>query len=403
MEEAIKKNLNSLYTVSFFFLILLALFSKLYISFLSGLPWLCDDSYNYIKMADAILSGHPFSYFPNGLPILIAIIKLFFNSQIALTVLICLNIIFSTLTVWITTEITKEMTGSRLLALLSGLCIALYPNQINFVRQILTETPTTFLLTLGLLFLIRKQYFLSGFVIFLATMFRSTLLPLFPIIFICCLFYPGILSDKKRKIVKLLWGVGLGLALYLALLFSGMVKPSGNTAESLLISISSYSQNLNFRAPENFTVEQQQHSFHTYIDFMLNNPSEYIKQRLFSLQELWGWPSTSDPPRHLTVKILIFIHFPLLILAIIGFVKHIRDFDAWILFAPIINITLVHAATFSEARYTCTIEPCLIVLAVILFNRLHSFSSEWLKKHVFWVSRTIIAKSPGCLAQRGDL
>jgi hypothetical protein len=53
------------------------------------------------------------------------------------------------------------------------------------------------------------------------------------------------------------------------------------------------------------------------------------------------------------------------LLATFAFYRRIDEFNVWILFIPIVAVTLVHVATFSVPRFTCVIEPFLIVLAVI--------------------------------------
>lgn len=345
-------------------IIMLALGARIYVSFFTGLAWFNTDTYEYFKMADAILIGQPYSFFPNGYPLLISIAKLLFTPEMVPTALIIINVVLSTLVVAMAADMAQRMTGNMLFACIAAISIAFYPNQLNYVRQLLTEVPTTFLVTLSVFLLLKRNYFFSGFVLYLAVLFRSSMLPILPMLVACSLLHP----DKKNTIpqgIKYLAGVGAGLALYTMLLEFDIVKPAENLSMNLLLSISSYSQNINFGAAENFSSEEKLHPIRTYVMFALDHPAEYVKQRILSLQELWGWPAAGDPPRSFISKALIGLRLPLIILAVFGFYKGIKTFDAWILFIPIIALTLVHIAMFSSPRFTYPIEPFAIILATI--------------------------------------
>jgi hypothetical protein len=361
-----RQRIDFVYAGLFLLVIVVAISIRTYISFFSGRPWFTTDTFSYFQMADAILAGHPYSHFPNGYPILVATIKLIFKSEMVPTVLIVLNVVLSTLVVGMVIDMARKMTGGRWLACLAGLGVALYPNQINYVRQLLTEVPATFLLTLSVFLLLKRKYFGSGLILYLAVLFRSSLLPVLPTLFICSLLHPIIRRIKVH--FSYLGGFGISLALSSALLVAGIAKPSSNLGSDLLISIKSYSQNVNYSV-EGFNAEERQHPLRTYIKFALNSPAKYIKQRILSLEELWGWPSAGDPPRSLAARILIAVRLPLLILAILGFYRRAKDFDAWVLFVPIVAITLVHVAMFSTPRFTYVVEPFLVILATMALNK----------------------------------
>jgi hypothetical protein len=342
----------------------IALAARIYIAFFSGLPWFITDSQDYVRMADAILSGHPIAYFPNGYPLLIALAKLLLPSAAVPAALIGLNVVLSVLVVWMTADIAGRISGSGFVACLSALVIAFYPNQLNFVHQMLTEVPSCFLLVLTVFLLLRQRFFFSGLSFFAVVLFRSSLLPVMLLLWGCNLLHPQGRSIRKGA-VRWMGGYALGLALYAAILLCGVVKPSNNLAVNLLISISSNGQDVSASA-QPFTPEESQHPLRTYLRFAESHPAEFASQRLYSLQQLWGWPGNNrTSPRSRTAKLLIAIRCPLLLLAIAAFYRRIQDFNVWILFLPIVALTLVHGAMFSTPRFTCTVEPFLVILAVL--------------------------------------
>ena len=79
----------------FYLILFLALLSRVYIVFFSGLPWYGPDTGNYIKMARAIIDGNPISFFPNGFPLLLAGTILVSPDHFTL-VLVILNILMQT-------------------------------------------------------------------------------------------------------------------------------------------------------------------------------------------------------------------------------------------------------------------------------------------------------------------
>lgn len=370
-DEIAKRKFDHFY-LKLLIILLLAFSVRIYISFFSGLSWFQTDTFDYFDMADAILAGHPYSAFPNGYPILIAITKTFFRPGLVPSVLISLNVVFSTLIVWMTTVMAKKMTGSELMACVAGFGIALYPIQLNYVRLMLTEVPTTFLLTLSVFLLLRRNYFSSGLSFCLTTLLRSSALPVLPILIGYYLFHPNP-GITKRQAVSYLVGLMTVLTLYSGLIVCGVVKTSSNLTVNLLTSSKPYNQGDNFFSIDRFTIEEKQNPLRTYINFALNNPVEYVRQRLLSLQELWGWPVTVDHigvSRSIATKIVVSVRIPLIVLVIIGFWRGPRDYDTWILFSPIIAITSVHFLMHSSPRYTTVVEPCLIVLAVVSLKQI---------------------------------
>ena len=116
------------------------------------------------------------------------------------------------------------------------------------------------------------------------------------------------------------------------------------------------------------------HPFQTYFQFAIENPVLFLKQRLSSLQELWGWPSTGQlhNQRGFMAQFLISIRIPLILLAVYQMVNRYRDLNHWILFSPILVITMVHVPLFSMPRFNVVVEPCLIILVVLALDNILS-------------------------------
>lgn len=358
------KSVERLSLISLVFIITFGLLIRLYVTFLSGLPWLSTDTYAYMDMATAILAGHPIACYPNGLPLLMAITKILFNPEKIYINLVILNVLFSTLIVYMVALITTKITKNKLLGIVAAIIICLYPNQINYTRLILSEIPTCFLLTFSIFIFLRKKYFLAGFVLYLSVMFRSDLFLVFPLLFLISLFFLY-KENKTNKAFYFLGGYGLGILLYSMLLSYGIVASTNRVGLEVLKSINANSLKEEYPSTSNFSENEKQHPISTYTKFILNQPKTYIKQRLFAIENMWGWPPS--PARSMGSKLLIAIRFPLFILGIIGFWKFRKNFDAWAVLMPIVALTIVHVATYSSPRYTVSVEPLLICLASLSF------------------------------------
>jgi len=371
--DARERKLHQLYIISLLLILIVALITRIYVTFISGLSWFSSDSYDYLNMAEAIFAGHPYAKFPNGIPILIAMVRFFFNPKVLSQALVSLNIILSTLVVLLTINITKQISGSRLIGILAGAIIAFYPNQINYVRQILSEVPTSFFLTLSIFVFLKKKYFFSGLILFIATMCRTDLLFVLPLLFICSLFYFGRMG-KARKAVYYLVGYGLGIVLYSMLLHLNVVSSTNRYGLEILKSIVADSLQENYPGISSFSSEEIQHPIQTYVKYAVEHPIEYTKQRLAALENMWGW--APSPSRSLHNKIFIAIRFPIFILAMLAFYKQRKKFDVWVVLIPIFALTILHVITYSSPRYTFTVEPLLISLACIFFSRKIYLQSE---------------------------
>lgn len=112
-------------TIIFLILIIfIALIARIYISFYSGLTIFSTDTYSYFEMANGILTGTPVSYFPNGYPLIVSIMKIMVGNAMLSFSLIVLNIVFSTLVVLMTFFLARKVLSTRL-SLLATVAVGL--------------------------------------------------------------------------------------------------------------------------------------------------------------------------------------------------------------------------------------------------------------------------------------
>lgn len=352
------------YKSSFLSIICIALISRIIICFYSNLSWYTTDTYYYLKMADGILNGSPLSYFPNGYPLLIVLFKLFLPNLIIPIVLIITNITFQLLTLFLIERILNNFNISEQLRLISLFIVALYPNQLNYTRQLLTEASSLFFLTLTIFLYSNQKNLLAGFLGHLTAQFRPTLWPYLPIIILF-----ELLKKNYKASLTLFFGFLIGVFVFFALENLEIIKPPNNLGLNLLISIQSDSYDIEYSI-KNFSKEEQSSPLKTYIYFALNNPYRFLEQRLISLWVLWGPMPISN--RGFFEKLLIAVRFPLFIISILTiiFYKKIglqKDF-VLIISLPIIIITAIHTMFFSQQRFTFVVEPFIIILSVLFID-----------------------------------
>jgi len=364
------------YVTVFWSIVLLAFLLRLSISFFTGLSWYSVDSYTYLRMADAIVNNEPFSRFPNGFPLLLAGLKIFIPDAWIPASIIWVNILASTAVVGLAMSISKKISQNTILACLAGVLLALYPNQLNYVRQILTEAPTTFFLVFQVYLFIQRKYAASAACLVIAVLFRSSLLPLIPFM-LACVYLKEYKGNPNMPTLRYAAGITIITIIYIGLVLLGIIKPSGNIKQNLLISIQSYGGNIDYSIKD-YTSEQIGAPLKTYFIFAYENTGEYLKQRLLSLNELWGWPSTGEPPRSMLKKLLIALRIPIFIGSIAAFSMCIKDLKIWLLFVPIFTITVIHTLFFSTTRFSFVVEPFAIILTSIYLLSLYN---NWTNKN----------------------
>lgn len=342
--------------------LLVALVLRLVICFFSGLPQITSDSLVYMQMAYDIIDGTPQSFFPNGFPLLIAAVANFWGGDDIVAPLMLINVIMSVCVVGLVYGIASPMLGRRH-ALLAAWLTALWPNQLYYVCQVMSEVPAAFFLTAGLFFLLRHRPLPAGLLLAIAGMLRVSLVPVAPVVVL------AFLADRTRRrdAVLLMTVVAACWAGEYALLSAGVVRGSSNVSMNLLIAVSDLRTLAVDQALGGFSDDELVHPLSTYLSFALAHPAEFFLQRLLALYDLWGpWPGPGDvnSPRTLLARVVIGLRFPLLLLALLGLWSRRRDFASWIVASPVLLVTAIHIMFFAgQPRFTLPVEPLAMILA----------------------------------------
>ena len=351
--------LEKKYTSSVYYIIALSFLIRITIPFFFFKDWLTRDSVTYIAQADELLEGGFGLYFPNGFPSLIAFITLSFGIENREIALIILNILLSTFSLILFWMLLKKNIGVNIFSVTALAIFAFYSNQLNYVRYILTEIPSLFFLLLSVYFLSQKKLSYSGLVLGISILIKTSLLPIM-ILITAYLFYTKKLRAGTTFIVSSFIPVAI-MASY-GLIISGTFTLGLSSVHNFYLSV---------HQPVLLS-DSLISAVSYYLNYALSNPLIFITERFNSLWEFWGFlPSANEGLReNLVFRLLIGLRFPLLILAIIGFIKSVKNHLIIFSASAIISITILHTVFYSIPRYNFTVEPFLILLAVIGFKYL---------------------------------
>jgi hypothetical protein len=336
---------------SLLFLLIAAFFVRIIGATYARMPHYTIDSLNYIGQAEILKNGGYDNYFPNGYPLIILIVSLFFPLEHGL---LWLNIILSLSTVLLVYLIADNMTRNYKLALICALIVAFYPTQVNYVHYILTEVPCTFFLALGIYFYQKEKVVYSGFALGAAVIIRTTFI-FVPVLLFIYLFLMG---KKRESIISFLSFLAIPLMLMLyGFIAVGEFTLGRNFTHNIYVTI---------RQPYKLTYTKF-HAVGAYFNYFFTSPVQFLTDRIHSFWNLWGFnPSVADGFRNkLIYRIFIGLRFPLLLLAIYGFIKSEKKSILFLLLLPAISITIIHTIFFSNTRFTIPAEPFLIILAII--------------------------------------
>jgi 4-amino-4-deoxy-L-arabinose transferase-like glycosyltransferase len=308
-----------------------------------------------------LLDGKYPTVFPNGYPIIISLfLFLTVNIPSAGLTLILLNITLSVFIVYLVYRISFSIYKEENLALIAALTISLYPNQINYVRYILSDIPCTFFLVLALYLLAYSKYELSALSAGIASIIRTTFLPL-GILLSIFLF-----SQKEYKNGKIFLLFTL-IPVFALLIYGFMVSGEITLGENVFYNFTLTAKNFDGAYVDAGS------SINDYVTYLTTEPAKFIKDRFSSLWDLWGplasiskWEKAS-----LHYRIIAGLRFPLLIIAIFGFLKTPKSREKIFMAAAFLILTCVHFFYFSNSRYSLPVEPFLAILAAKGIVELH--------------------------------
>src|ERR1051325_2007782 len=172
-------------------LILAALVVRILVAFASPLPWFSADSYGYLNQARDLIAGRWTPFFPVGYPVIIAAVAAVVPSP-PTPALIALNVVLSTITVWLVMKTADAATPWHWAPVAAGAIIAFWPNQLNYVRFVLSEVPAAFFVAASAALLIKNRNCAAGVALGCAIAIRTTLLPA---IFVA----PFIVASRSRR------------------------------------------------------------------------------------------------------------------------------------------------------------------------------------------------------------
>ena len=334
---------------------------RVWVCFFTHLPHLHRDTQEYYKQAETLLAGGYTNFFPNGYPLIIALAKAIAGAATD-TLLVWINIVFSTLTVWFTWDIARRVFPNPLVAPVAAALVAVFPSQINYVRWLTSEVPTVFFLLGAYFFYYRKQWVRSGIFFAMAIFVRTNITPIpFVILLI------RILRDKKIP-----WRLAAGTLLPLLLVASycflktGEFSIAGNNQINILYAVVAKGDSVDFtfnrKHPE---INTSGKAMKMYVGHMVHQPLEFIGQKWANYWELWGfYPSSAGDTRGTGSRLLLGAgNFFMIVFGLIGWWQHRRLLAANLLLLPFLVITAIHVLLFVLTRYTYPVEPFMILLA----------------------------------------
>lgn len=332
---------------------------------LTGLPWQNPDTPAYYAQADAILAGGWVADgFPNGYPLIVALTGALspFGRDASL---IALNVLLSAACVPAGYALARTVTGNASTALLAALLIAFWPNQIRYVRQLLSEVPATAFLTFGLALVLRGRGLAGGLCLGVACVIRTTLLPLPPLILAGFLAFGGrsAVPGRAAALTALGWALPPLLAAAYGFAVAGDGALGGYLKHNLIIAAASSGAGIDYAAADHAGRMSTLDAARVYLDDLRADPSGFVVDRLTWAWRLWGvWPAGIGDDRGLAVNLLTALRAPALALALFALVRR-PDFGRLVLIAPAITVTAVQVLFFATSRFTHPAEPALLVLA----------------------------------------
>lgn len=332
-----------------------ALALRIYIVFFYADSWIVVDSENYIIQAEMLLDGKYPAYFPNGYPLVISLfLFLAGNVYTASLYLVILNIILSVIIVYLVYKISFSLYSDEKLALIAAMIVSVYPNQLNYIRFVLTEVPAAFLLILSLYLLQKTKYKFAAFTAGFASIIRTTF---FPLGILFSLYLIKKREYRKGSIYLIYFLMPVCALMFYGFIISGELTMGNNSFHNL--TLTAYDL-------EGVDFVDAQTSLNQYLAYAINDPVKFLKDRFFSLLELWGphpsltkWEKTS-----LHYRLFAGLRFPLLMLALYGFIKLPGNKEKIFIILAVLVLTTVHFFYFPNPRFTVPIEPLMVILAV---------------------------------------
>lgn len=349
-------------------IIVLSILLRIIVAFFVPMIHMHRDSYEYYRQAEIILMGRYLNYFPNGYPFIVALVKMLSPSPTgSATILLWLNILMSTLTVYFVYDIGKRVFNSVLVGLVAALILAVFPPQLNYVRWIMSEMPTIFFLLGAYYFYYKKQYWWCGIFFGIATIVRTNIGP----VFILLVALEAIFVRKERNWLKrinytLLLGAFLpivleGLYCYWKV---GVFSIEGNDRINIMYAVTAYGNRIDFRIGEKYPeINTSGKAMKMFLDHMKQEPVEFLKQRVANFWELWGfYASSADGFRSPVSRILLGgCNFFLFFFGLFGWWKNRKNYNISIMILPFLIATAIPTLLVAIPRYVYPAHTFMIL------------------------------------------
>ncbi|HEX9511992.1 MAG TPA: glycosyltransferase family 39 protein [Puia sp.] len=359
---------------------------RIIIAFFTPMIHMHRDSFEYYRQAEIILMGRYLNYFPNGYPFIVAFVKILApDATSSGIILLWLNIILSTLTIWFVYDIAKRVFNNLTVGLLAALILAIFPPQLNYVRWIMSEIPTIFFLLGAYFFYYRKQYGWCGLFFGLATVVRTNIGPVFILLVVLEALFVKKDSLLKRINFRLLLGAFLPIILVGSYCYikTGVFSIEGNDRINIMYAVTAYGNHIDFRIGEKYPeINTSAKATKMFLDHMKKEPVEFVKQRLANFWELWGfYASSADGFRAPVSRVLLgACNFFLIFFGLFGWWKNRKDFAASILILPFLIATAIPTLLVAIPRYVYPAHPFMILFGawtlVYLYNSIRSYKKK---------------------------
>jgi hypothetical protein len=343
--------------------VILALMVRLFVVFAAPfLEWHTPDTFSYFIQARALLDGGYVGYFPNGYPLLVAMVWSVPGWEGSHVPLQVLSVFFSTATVGLVFYLVFHWKRNWTVAAAAALIIALWPNHVRYVPRLLSDLPAAFFLISSIACLVSKRWLICGLLVGIAVIMRPSFLPIWLGL---CAF--TLCQNSKKSAVQVFLGGALPIAaiMGLAYLRSGHVSLGRNMGYNLLKSVGIYREDFHFfqRPPP---PDASWQGLEGYLGVLVDKPIVFLNQRLHALWDLWG-PWVGGEGRSWVSRFVVGWRLPLLLLGLGGLAKNRREPMAWLFAFPVICLTGVHVLFFGHPRFILPVEPLLVVLASVGF------------------------------------
>lgn len=341
-----------------------ALAIRAWVAFGSGANWNNSDTVDYFGMADAIVTGRPYSYFPNGYPLLIAATKVLMRPDAIAPSLIALNVLLSSLAVLLI-GLLGVAAFSPAVGVGAAVLLAGWPNQINYARQLVSDSCATFLVVAAIYSVVRRRDLAAGALSSAAIMMRSSLAPVVPLV------AAWLWMRRRRGTGAFVLGALLIAGADFGMSRAGVIAPPANLGINLLLATRLPPESGRIYSQQQFTGDELAHPVATYLEQVRQSPLQFVKLRARSLWDLWGpWPDRggAEHPRSIVTRLIIGLRFALIVLAIWALLCGTTVPEAWLMAVPIVAVTAVHTLFFSDPRYTLPAEPFALLLTARAFD-----------------------------------